>query len=98
MHEFVTAGIHTARERARALAGERVVVVMGGADLDRRFGQAGLAEVISIHLAPVLLGGGTRLFDDTPIDPTRLEVTEVVPSPTATHLRFRVPDPQTAHP
>ena len=41
MHEFVTAGIHTARERARALAGERVVVVMGGADLGRQFGQAG---------------------------------------------------------
>ena len=49
-------------------------------------------------MAPVLLGGGTRLFDDTPIDPNRLEVTEVVHSPTATHLRFRVPDPQTAHP
>ena len=98
MYEFVTAGIHTALERATALAGERVVVVMGGADLGRQFGQAGLAEVISIHLVPVLLGGGTRLFDDTPIDPTRLEVTEVVPSPTATHLRFRVPDPQTAHP
>jgi hypothetical protein len=40
----------------------------------------------------VLLGDGTRLFDDTPIDPTRLEVAEVVPSPTATHLRFRIPD------
>ena len=39
---------------------------MGGADLGRQFGQAGLAEVISIHLVPVLLGGGTRLFDDTP--------------------------------
>jgi dihydrofolate reductase len=98
VHEFVTAGIHTARERATALAGERVVVVMGGADLGRQFGQAGLAEVISIHLVPVLLGGGTRLCDESPIDPTRLEVTEVVPGPTATHLRFRVPDPQTAHP
>jgi dihydrofolate reductase len=75
-----------------------VVVVMGGADLGRQLGQAGLAEVVSIHLVPVLLGRGTRLFDDTPIDPTRLEVTEVVPSPTATHLRFRVPDPQSAHP
>ncbi|MGH9004280.1 MAG: dihydrofolate reductase family protein [Acidimicrobiia bacterium] len=74
------------------------MTVMGGADLGRKVGQAGLPEVVSIHLVPVLLGGGTRLFDDTPIDPTRLEVTEVVPSPTATHLRFRVPDPQTAHP
>ncbi len=91
--ESVTADIHTALARAKALPGERVVVVMGGADLGRQFIQAGPAEVISIHPVPVLLGGGTRLFDDT-----RLEVTEVVPSPTATHLRFRVPDPQTAHP
>jgi len=67
---------------------------MGGADLGRQFIQAGLAEVISIHLVPVLLGAGTRLFDDTS-DLRRLEVTEVVPSPTATHLRFRIPDPHT---
>jgi dihydrofolate reductase len=71
-----------------------VVVVMGGAGLGRQLGQAGLAEVISIHLVPVLLGAGTRLFDDTS-DLRRLEVTEVVPSPTATHLRFRIPDPHT---
>jgi dihydrofolate reductase len=68
---------------------------MGGANLGQQFIRAGLAEVISIHLVPVLLGGGTRLFDE-PIDTTRLELTEVVRSPTATHLRFRVRDAQTA--
>jgi dihydrofolate reductase len=50
---------------------------------------AGLLDEIQIHLAPILLGGGTRLFDHLG-GPVRLERTTVVATPNATHLRFRV--------
>jgi riboflavin biosynthesis pyrimidine reductase len=69
--------------------------VLGGAVLVRQFLEAGLIDAIVIHLVPVLLGDGTRLFDAMEIDQTRLEVIEVVQSRAATHLRYRVLKPDT---
>jgi dihydrofolate reductase len=63
---FVTEGIHSALDRARAAAGDKYVIV-GGADLAQQCLRAGLLDEIQIHLVPVLLGeGGRRLFEHRP--------------------------------
>jgi dihydrofolate reductase len=87
---FVTDGIASAIEQAKAAAGEKDVVVMGGASVCDQSVAAGLADEIRIHLAPVLFGGGTRLFGDLGIDTTLLEIAEVIQAPRATHLVYRV--------
>lgn len=84
---IVTDGLAAAIDRARAAAGEKNVVIMGGADIVRQSVEAGLADEIRIHLAPILLGSGTRLFDGGPI--TQLIQESVRVSPFATHLTYR---------
>jgi dihydrofolate reductase len=88
---FVTDGIESALEQARAAAGEKDIQISGGADIVRQFLKAGLIDELQIHLAPVLLGDGVRLFDgiDTE-DGVELELTRVIASPRVTHLRYRV--------
>jgi dihydrofolate reductase len=88
---FVTDGIEAALEQARAAAGDKDVSLAGGASVVQQYLKAGLLDELQIHLAPVLLGGGTSLFDRLGIDPTGLEATRVICSPAVTHLRFRVP-------
>lgn len=90
VYTFVTGGIERALEQARAAAGDRTVCVMGGAETGRQYIAAGLVDEISIHLVPVLFGGGTRLFEELGGEHIRLETAEVVDTPNATHLRFRV--------
>ena len=86
---FVTDGIEAAVERAREAAGDRDVTVAGGANAIQQALSAGLVDELQIHVAPILLGGGTRLFgEDT--DPVRLEATRVLASPRATHVKFDV--------
>lgn len=87
VYTFVTGGIEDALAQARAAAGDGVVCVMGGADLGRQYLRAGLLDEISIHLVPVLLGSGTRMFDGIE---TNLVTAEVIQTPAATHLRYRV--------
>jgi dihydrofolate reductase len=77
-------------ERARETAGEKNISVMG-ADVGRQSLRAGLVDVISVHLVPVLFGTGTRMFEDDGVDEhVTLELAEVTGSPHATHLRYRV--------
>jgi dihydrofolate reductase len=87
---FVTDGIESALDQARAVAGGRDVRVAGGADTVGQFIEAGLVDDLQIHLAPVLLGAGVRLFDH--IDPkhVELESTRVIDSPKVTHLAYRI--------
>ena len=87
VYTFVTDGIEAALERAGAVAGDRDVCVMGGASLGRQYLEAGLVDELSIHLVPVLLGGGTRMFDAQRLP---LEPVSVVGTAAATHLRYRV--------
>jgi dihydrofolate reductase len=87
---FVTDGIERAVRRAQAAAGDKDVLVMGGATVARQAVRAGLVDEIRLHLVPVLFGAGIRLFDDPGTKQIELEPTEVVASPAATHLRFRV--------
>jgi dihydrofolate reductase len=84
---FVTEGIEAALEEARAAAGEKDVYVTGGAAAVQQYLAAGLVDELQINLAPVLLGGGTRLFDGSTAD---LELIRVVEAPAVTHLKYRV--------
>jgi dihydrofolate reductase len=87
---FVTDGIEPALELARAAAGGKDVAIGGGASVIQQYLKAGLLDELQIHVAPLLLGGGVRLFDGVESGPTRLEATRVIASPLVTHLRFRV--------
>jgi len=88
--EFVTDGIGAALEQARAAAGDRNVIVMGGADLLRQYLDAGVVEELTLTIAPVLLGAGKRLFDGIERTDLGFERTAVIESPYATHLRYEV--------
>ena len=63
---------------------------MGGADIGQQYIRAGLIDEISIHLAPVLFGGGTRMFEHLGGEHIQLETVGVIEPPAVTHLRFRV--------
>ena len=88
--EFVTDGIDAALARARAAAGERDVVVMGGAALLRQCLDAGVIDEFTLTIAPILLGAGKPLFKGLERTDLGFERFEVIESPYATHLRFRV--------
>jgi dihydrofolate reductase len=62
---------------------------MGGAGIIQQALAAGLVDELFLHVAPVLLNGGTRLFEQLG-GPIRLERTEVIESLHATHLRYRI--------
>jgi dihydrofolate reductase len=87
---FVTDGIESALEQARAAAGDRDVTIGGGAEVVQQYLAAGLVDECQLHLAPVFLGAGVRLFERLGVSPPRLEPTRVVESPQATHVRYRV--------
>jgi len=88
---FVTDGIEAALEQAKAAAGDKDVAVAGGANVAQQYLKAGLLDELLIHLVPVFLGGGVRLFENH-LGPDRLglESTRVIESPGVTHLRYRV--------
>ena len=86
---FITDGIEAAVERAREAAGDRDVAVAGGANAIQQALSAGLVDEMQVHVAPILLGGGTRLFGED-ADLVRLEATRVLASPRATHVTFDV--------
>jgi len=85
---FVTEGVADAINQARAIAGDKDVVVMGGANVVDQSLAARLVDELRIHLSPLVVGEGTRLFDL--VGPTRLVQREVTESPRATHLTYDV--------
>jgi dihydrofolate reductase len=88
---FVTDGFDAAFSRACEAAGDRGVDIAGGASTVRQALAAGVIDELVLDIAPVLLGAGERIFDDVP-DPG-LEPVEVIHSPLATHVRYRVKRP-----
>lgn len=84
---FVTDGIQSALEQARSAAGEQDVALAGGARTAQQFLNAGLVDEMRLHLAPILLGGGARLFD-TVDDLRGLVLAETIPAPNVVHLEF----------
>jgi dihydrofolate reductase len=85
---FVTDGIESALEQARAAAGDKDVVIAGGASAVQQYLAAGLLDELYLHIVPVLLGAGERLLENAG-DPT-LEPIHVVASPAVTHVKYRV--------
>lgn len=87
---FVTEGIDEALRRAREAAGSQDVHVAGGAEIARQYLAAGAVDELRLHLVPILLGAGTRLFtDEAPLD-VRLRPTEAAAEPLVTHLTYEV--------
>lgn len=91
LYTFVTDGVESAVEQAKAAAGDKYVSLMG-ASVPQQCLRAGLLDEIQIHLVPLLLGDGVRLFDHLG-GPVELETMEVVDAPGVTHLRFKVGSP-----
>ncbi|OLT15752.1 hypothetical protein BJF78_16040 [Pseudonocardia sp. CNS-139] len=88
---FVTGGVRAAVERAGTAAGDREVVVGGGAAVVQQALDAGLVDELRLHVVPVLLGRGTRLFERTP--GAELVPSGVVVTRNATHTTYRVARP-----
>ncbi len=87
---FVTEGIHHALDAAREAAGDRDVAICGGGQTAAQYLAAGLVDEVQIHLVPVLLGKGVRLFDFVPKAPIKLRQVQAVAAPGVTHLRYVV--------
>ncbi|HEX4705023.1 MAG TPA: dihydrofolate reductase family protein [Pseudonocardiaceae bacterium] len=86
---FVTEGVRAAIDRAKVTAGDRDVHVSGGADIVTQAVSDGLVDDLHLHVAPVLLGGGTRLFDGLRPGIVELAKVRVVDSAQVTHLSYR---------
>ena len=87
---FVTGGIESAIEQARAAAGDKQVTVVGGASTAQQCLRAGLVDEIHIGIVPVLFGEGLRFFEPAVNEQMELERTRVFESPTRTDVWFRV--------
>lgn len=85
---FSTEGIEGTLAQAKKAAGEKLICIAGGATTAQQFLRAGLVDEIQLHLVPILMGGGLRLFDNA--GSINLEQTRVLESPGVTHLRYRV--------
>jgi len=85
---FVTDGIESALEKAKAVAGEKDVWIGGGANTIQQFLKAGLLDELQLHVVPILLGGGTSMFGELG-EFIELEKAEVKDEPNVTHFTFR---------
>lgn len=87
---FINDGIHSALEKAKQSANGKDIRIQGGANAIQQYINAGLVDEMFIHIAPVFLGSGIRLFDG--IDPNiyDVQVVEVIPSGLTTHVRYKL--------
>ncbi len=86
---FVTDGFESALEQARAAAGAKDVSIAGGAETAQQALRAGVVDDLTLHIAPLLLGGGASLFGGVVSD-LKLRLTNVLEGPHATHLQYAV--------
>jgi dihydrofolate reductase len=87
---FVTDGIESALEQARRAAGGKDVMLWGGAHVAQQYLAAGLLDELELHVVPVVLGDGARLFDNLGDAEVQLEQVRAVGAPGVTHLKYRV--------
>jgi len=86
---FITDGIESALEQAKKAAGDQDVYIGGGASIINQYLAAGLVDEIEVHVSPLILGGGERLFDGVGPD-LKLEQLRAVEAPGVAHLKYRV--------
>jgi dihydrofolate reductase len=89
-YHFVTDGIERALQRAKESAGGQDVMLWGGARIIDQYLSARLLDELELHIVPVLLGGGARLFDDLGGADITLEHVRAVEAPGVTHVKYRV--------
>lgn len=87
---FIQDGIQSALEKARQSAKGRDIRIQGGANTIQQFLNAGLVDEFFIHIAPVFLGSGIRLFDGIDKDKYDIQIVEVIPSQLTTHLKYKL--------
>lgn len=87
---FINDGILSALEKARQSAGDKDIRIQGGANTIQQFLNAGLIDECLIHIAPVFLGTGIRLFDGIVTDLYDIEIAETIPAGAVTHLRYKL--------
>jgi dihydrofolate reductase len=85
---FVTDGIESALAQARDAADDKDVYIGGGADVINQYLAAGLVDELEVHVSPLILGGGERLFDG--VGDLKLEQLRAVEAPGVAHLKYRV--------
>jgi dihydrofolate reductase len=88
-YHFVTDGIESALEQAKAAAGGKDVGVWGGADIAGQYLAAGLLDELELHVVPVVLGDGARLWDNLADSDVKLEQVRAVEAPGVTHVKYR---------
>lgn len=87
---FINDGIQSALEKARQSAKGKDIRIQGGANTIQQFLNAGLIDEFFIHIAPVFLGSGIRLFDGIENDKYDIQISKVIPSELTTHLRYQL--------
>ncbi len=87
---FINDGIHSALEKARQSARGKDIRIQGGANTIQQFLNSGLVDEFFIHIAPVFLGSGIRLFDGIDKDIYDIQIVEIIPSDLTTHLRYKL--------
>jgi len=87
---FINDGIQSALEKAKQSAKGKDIRIQGGANTIQQFLNAGLVDEFFIHIAPVFLGSGIRLFDGIDKDKYDIQIVEVIPSNLTTHLRYKL--------
>jgi dihydrofolate reductase len=85
---FITDGISSALEQARAAAGDKDISIAGGASAIQQYLAAGLLDELHLHIVPVVLGAGERLLEN--VGDPHLEPVKVAASPAVTHVKYRV--------
>jgi dihydrofolate reductase len=86
-YTFVTGGVKAAVEQARAVSGGKDILLAGGVSIAQQALAAGLVDEVVLHVTPVLLGGGARMFGAARVD---LHCVETIQGEGAVHLRYRV--------
>ena len=87
---FINDGIESALEKARQKANGKDIRIQGGANTIQQYLNSGLVDEFFIHIAPVFLKSGIRLFDDIDNDKYDIQIEEVIPSNLTTHLRYKL--------
>jgi len=87
---FINDGIHVALKKAKESAKGKDIRIQGGANTIQQFLNSGLIDEFFIHIAPVFLGSGIRLFDGMDKDVYDIQIAEVIPANLTTHLSYKL--------